>query len=180
MKAVMLILSLVAACYRDPTTAGDRQCRYLCTVDSDCCTTCKYPDNGTCEAGQCISHGCANDAECASVHGAKFVCVLLARFPTCVEKCAADSDCAAASSEACVGSDDSGGKYCEYLPEGGGLNPCGSGPECWQCRSDGDCQFSGDGVKCLVDTHTCGCADDVHCSGSQFANTLGGGRYVCR
>jgi hypothetical protein len=152
----------------DPATGN---CQYACDTKADCCTDCTYPLNSDCVNHRCVWQGCAGDADCQRPttgglpSGPGVVCRPISGVRRCVRPCAKDVECVTpeSNSDACFATDDGGQLYCSVRING--PNPCGNEPQCWACKSDGDCDGKhgvGFGV-CSPVTHTCRCAVDTQC-----------------
>jgi hypothetical protein len=153
-------------------------CRLDCDQDDDCCpmgVDCSmYPSRVVClEGGICAQAGCADDADCESVHGATWGCFELAGGRRCQQKCTDSSDCQAG----CM-ADSGGSMYCPPTG-GGGVNPGGPQTECeigcygaskptcidgihCGCTQDSEC-VGELGTRCDSETSQCGCGSDDDC-----------------
>jgi hypothetical protein len=168
-------------------SAGAAKCVYQCTMKADCCEPgfdCTvYPYNANCVNARCALPGCSSEADCqqrnpsAYAGGPTSACRAVNGTPECVYPCASAADCTPNGTD-CAGKDDDGGSYCIGNPGATILNPCGSGPQCWACTTDAECDgMHGVGLGvCILATHTCGCTVDSQCP--QY-RVVGAGRWVC-
>jgi hypothetical protein len=134
---------------------GAGYCGKSCAAPADCCPAgsmgCPgdYPNNWTCDSGTCGAPQCASDMDCTFggvLMG--YSCLTANSYKICAIPCTADADCSMVMLT-CVGTDDSGAKYCSSDTSTGG------------CTADADCAGYG---KCNTASGACECTADAECT----------------